>query len=138
MKGRTICISPPGEETYDVNITVSWAQQWTAPTGGSWTAAPTRADKAATPTAKAVKLRDVIRTVAFVYNATAELRLAELFRKHCPVTEEDLKRGFVWSYLSEECDELLSPYCNLSIDGPEPTRVSVVPEECLPAAVMGW
>jgi hypothetical protein len=138
MKGRTICVSPPGAESYDVNVTVSWAQQWTTPVGGSWIAAPTRADLNGAKTTQELKLRDLVPTSTFVYNATAEARLAEVYARHCPVTEDDLERGFEWYYLSRGCYELLRPYCNPRIDGPAPTGMSKVPDECLPAAVMGW
>lgn len=142
MKGRTICISPPGAESYDVNVTVSWAQQpWSRPTGGSWLPAPTRADSGAvattTPTKK-LRLRDAMPTPSFVYNATAERRRVELLAKYCPVTHDDLEKGFAWYYLTPPCYELLRPYCNPDIDGPEPMGLPKVPIECRPAAVMGW
>lgn len=141
MKGRTICISPPGAESYDVNVTVSWAQQpWSRPSGGSWLPAPTRADSnvAATTATKKLRLRDVMPTPTFVYNATAEKRQAELLARYCPVTQDDLEKGFQWYYLTHRCHELLGLYCNPQIDGSEPMGLPQVPNECRPAAVMGW
>ena len=135
MKGRTVCVSPPGADTYDVNITVSWGQ-WTTPSWGSWTAAPTRAD--GLPPTPVLELRDLIPTATYVYNATIERRRAEVIDRHCPVTREDLERGFDWHYLSRGCYELLKPYCHPSGEGPVPTGLPEVPEECLPAVVMGW
>lgn len=79
-----------------------------------------------------------VPTATFVYNATAETHLARVYKEHCPVTEEDLERGFEWYYLSRECDELLRPYCNPLTDTPEPTEAASIPSNCLPDSVMGW
>lgn len=143
LEGHAICVSPPGTDTYDVNITVSWGQAWTSPAWGSWAAAETvgaawNATEAASLAARAVAGAP-LPTMTAVYNATAESIRARLVEENCPVTADDLERGFEWYYLSDGCQSLLGPYCSPDIDGSPPVPpVSGFPNECLPAAVMKW
>jgi hypothetical protein len=138
LKGRGICVSPPGYDTYDVNVTVSWpTQTWATPTWGSWAAGDTAGAAWSTANATAVQRRAPSPMETTVYNATAEAELKKLRREKCPVTDEDLEMGFEWHMLSRECLRLLGPYCNPKIGVPVPeVPASGFPGECLPTAVL--
>ncbi|KAI7773858.1 hypothetical protein LA080_009709 [Diaporthe eres] len=134
MVGRTICVSPPGTETYNFTLSISWVE-WATPTVGSWTTAPTMGEPQIATNATAAK-RTAIPT--FVYNATAEEQLNSLDKTHCPITDDDFERGFEWYYLSSKCRTLLSPFCNPITGASEPAGAGNIPDECMPAVVMRW
>ncbi|KAI2634138.1 carbohydrate-binding module family 50 protein [Hypomontagnella submonticulosa] len=135
LVGRTICISPPGTEEYNpVNLTVTWANSWVTP-AGSWTAAATSGSAAPNSTVRTRLFpRTPFPTSTMVYNATMDA-LIEEYAAQCPVTEADFKNGFEWHHLSQECYEMLHPYCGARTSGPLPTSTTF-PAECLPSTVM--
>ena len=135
LAGRTICLSPPGSDSWDVEVTVSWPDLWTRPPG-SWVGAPMAGADAPNNTTP------VFATSVGTATGMADTAAASSYApyiEHYPVTGEDILGGFEWDMIDENCQSLLEPYCSPTpTEGQPPPTSTTFPTSCLPSYVMGW
>ncbi|KPM43204.1 hypothetical protein AK830_g3331 [Neonectria ditissima] len=131
LKGRTICVSPPGEDKYEGPPQVTWSTSKTA-LSGDWQAAPTAGSDASNSTVVETK---VIPTVTITGNATRATEYHKYVR-WCPIDDEVGEQGFRWENLDEKCQDMLEPYCSPEVTG-EPLPSTKFPSSCLPSVVLG-
>ncbi|PSN61472.1 hypothetical protein BS50DRAFT_651680 [Corynespora cassiicola Philippines] len=125
MKGRTICITPPGTNTYSFRPTATWDDAWTWP-DGSWTGGPTQG----TPLGNTTEFQFTIPTETLSLVESPNPTLAEYY-KWCPITSEMWDEGFSWEGLSTGCMNLLEKYCLPKISG-SPLPSTSFPPTCFP------
>ncbi|KAF2818197.1 hypothetical protein CC86DRAFT_435089 [Ophiobolus disseminans] len=125
LKGRTVCITPPGTTKYDFTPTATWDDAWTWPSG-QWEAGPTQG----VPLTNTSSLQFEIPTITLSTIATPIPNLMDYY-KWCPLTEEVLDAGFDWEELSIGCTNLLKKYCEPAITG-TPLSSTQFPSSCFP------
>ncbi|KAM3527433.1 hypothetical protein NHJ13051_002971 [Beauveria bassiana] len=132
--GHSICISPPGTDHYDVNGTVTWSTGPTRPPTGTWAPLPTTGRPAGSETIPEIITDAPTQTASGNATATSEWNQVVT---NCPVSDDDVEAGFDWDMLSDECSEMLEPYCTQPLPGSTYPASTTFPSSCLPSAILG-
>ncbi|KAM0669445.1 hypothetical protein ACQRIU_003007 [Beauveria bassiana] len=132
--GHSICISPPGTDHYDVNGTVTWSTGPTRPPTGTWAPLPTTGRTAGSETIPEIITDAPTQTASGNATATSEWNQVVT---NCPVSDDDVEAGFDWDMLSDECSEMLEPYCTQPLPGSTYPASTTFPSSCLPSAILG-
>ncbi|KAL5371796.1 hypothetical protein DPSP01_013998 [Paraphaeosphaeria sporulosa] len=128
LKGRTVCITPPGTKSYSFTPTATWNDTWTWP-DGSWVTGPTAGVPLANRTTTlSGEFSMTTETLSLVESPIASL--ADYF-KYCPLTDQIWDDGFDWEGLSTGCTNLLNKYCNPVLTG-TPLPSTSFPPNCFP------
>ncbi|KAL1835395.1 hypothetical protein VTJ49DRAFT_6815 [Mycothermus thermophilus] len=140
MIGRSICLSPPGGGTYDVNVTTGHPPNPTLdnPLVSSWVSAdptdPTTTDidfttSWYTPTLNRSATPSVIITMTF--NETRASELAQQ-TQYCWLSDDDFANGFMEEDFPAGCQSLFDVYCFPTAGAPVPTEPARIPAVCTP------
>ncbi|KAI6080958.1 hypothetical protein F4821DRAFT_265393 [Hypoxylon rubiginosum] len=121
MEGRTICVTPPGSDSYDVTITATFNNTWTWP-AGSWVPGPTQGTPLNTTT-------EWVTAIPTTTMTTGEGPAPTDYFANCPLDDDVYDTGFDWEMLDDECKELLSPYCDPVLTG-TPLPSTTFPSSC--------
>ncbi|EEU38110.1 uncharacterized protein NECHADRAFT_84350 [Fusarium vanettenii 77-13-4] len=127
LRGRTICVGPPGEGSYKGPPRVTWATSKTVPPG-VWEPASTIGRDAPNRT-DTDSFR--IPTVTITGNPAAMTNY-DKYVKWCPFDDGAYEKAFAVEELDEECREILEPYCEPEAVG-EPLPSPTFPSKCLPS-----
>ncbi|PKY05237.1 hypothetical protein P168DRAFT_318263 [Aspergillus campestris IBT 28561] len=134
LVNRTICVSPPGSDDWDIPITVSYNDTWTLPTG-DWAPLPSATEASnvtyCDPHALG-SIGTVTATANVTYSSLGASRITD-----CPVVDQDIERGFDLALLPEDCSSSMEPYCTPFLDEPAPPSTTFA-SSCLPSVIMGW
>ncbi|KAI0487067.1 hypothetical protein F4859DRAFT_510850 [Xylaria cf. heliscus] len=123
--GRSICITPPGSNTYNGSVTATFNDTWVWPSG-SWVAGPTQG----TPLVNATT--DWVPPIQTTTLTTGKGAAPTDYFANCPLTDQIYDTGFDWELISQECKDLLSPYCDPVLTG-KPLPSTTFPSSCLAA-----
>ncbi|KAI0197887.1 hypothetical protein F4808DRAFT_284707 [Astrocystis sublimbata] len=123
LAGRTVCITPPGTDNYDVTMTASFNHTFTFPSG-SWVPGPTQGTPLGNTTTDWVT---PVQTTTLTTGKGAE---PTKYYAYCPLDDEVYDEGFDWEIISQECRDLLSPYCDPATTG-NPLPSTTFPSSCL-------
>ncbi|KAJ4154102.1 hypothetical protein LMH87_010565 [Akanthomyces muscarius] len=134
LVGHPICISPPGTDHYDVNGTVTWTTGPTRPPTGTWAPLPTTGRPAGNESIPVVITDAPTQTASGNATATSEW---DQIVTNCPVSDDVLEAGFDWEMLSDECSEMLEPYCTQPLPGTTYPASTAFPSSCLPSVILG-
>lgn len=121
LRGRTICITPPGSYSYDVATTASFNHTWTWP-AGSWVPGPTQGTLLGNVTT------DWTTPIQTTTLTTGHAVPSDYFA-NCPLNDDVYDAGFDWELISQECKDLLSPYCDPVLTG-TPLPSTTFPSSC--------
>ncbi len=128
------CFSPPGTDHYDVNGTVTWTTGPTRPPTGTWAPLPTTGRPAGNESIPVVITDAPTQTASGNATATSEW---DQIVTNCPVSDDVLEAGFDWEMLSDECSEMLEPYCTQPLPGTTYPASTAFPSSCLPSVILG-
>ncbi|KAL3477066.1 hypothetical protein BJX99DRAFT_257753 [Aspergillus californicus] len=131
MVGQGVCISPPGSTEWDVVTTNRTSTMTFTLFPGDWETGP-----APTPITTEVSYpsipTDFITVTSTVTVNQTEQGILDDYMKYCPIGNSDYDNGFQWIDLSEDCQEILEPYCTPDIYAPSPSSTHF-PDSCTPA-----
>ncbi|KAL4787164.1 hypothetical protein BJX76DRAFT_29075 [Aspergillus varians] len=134
LVGRTICVSPPGSGDWHIPITVTYNETWTLP-AGDWVPLPSATDAANVTWSDPYAIGTVGTITATANTTYANLGASRI--TDCPVSDQDINRGFEWALLPEDCSRSMEPYCTPFLDEPAPPLTTFA-SSCLPSVIMGW
>ncbi|KAI0439808.1 hypothetical protein F4803DRAFT_568059 [Xylaria telfairii] len=122
LQGRTICITPPGTNSYDGSITATFNDTWTWP-AGSWVPGPTQGVPLGNTTT------DWFPPIQTTTLTTGKGPAPTEYFANCPLDDAVYDTGFDWELISQECKDLLSPYCDPVLTG-TPLPSTTFPSSC--------
>lgn len=100
---------------------------------GDWETGPAPTEVTTGVSYPAIPTDFITVTATATINQTEQSILNDYMR-HCPISATDYDHGFQWIDLSEECQDILEPYCTPDIYAPSPTPTEF-PDSCTPAQV---
>ncbi|KAL4805718.1 hypothetical protein BDV18DRAFT_139700 [Aspergillus unguis] len=133
MVGHEVCISPPGSTEWDVATTNRTSTMSFTMFPGEWETGPAPTPVTTEVSYPAIPTEFITITSTVTINQTEQSILND-YMKYCPINNIDYDNGFQWIDLSEDCQEILEPYCTPDIDAPSPSSTQF-PDSCTPARV---
>ncbi|EPE27579.1 LysM [Glarea lozoyensis ATCC 20868] len=94
LEGRTICITPPGTDNYDLQVTATFSWTWTVPSG-QWVPGPTQGSPLGNST---TNLQFVMPTTTMTRGSGPD---PTAYFLNCPIKGQDYDNGFDWEMINK-------------------------------------
>ena len=132
LTGRSICVSPPGSDTYSAAPVAVTTMELSSMFPGPYTTGKilTNPGKIQTSWYNTQTSLPTAATQTYVANASAADLIAAR-TSNCPISDDDILNGITVADLPDVCQDLVNPWCFPDLDKPAPTSMKL-PAICTP------